>query len=131
MLPSIPDRAPDTVTEETTTENQAILYRLSGDLNPLHIDPNMAALGGFDRPIIHGLCTYGICGRVIYEKYCDKNPDAMQSISARFTSHVFPGETLVVETFKEGTQILFQAKTKERGKVAIVGACELKLQAKL
>ena len=91
----------------------------------------MAAMGGFDRPIMHGLCTYGIASRVVYDKYCDDDPTRMSVISARFTSHVFPGETLIVETFKEGNTVHFTAKTKERGKVAIIGIAELKPEAKL
>lgn len=72
--PSIPKRTPDHVAEEKTSSNQAFLYRLNGDLNPLHADPDMAALGNFDRPIIHGLCTYGFSARAVYEKFCKNTP---------------------------------------------------------
>ena len=106
-VPACPKREPDFVSEEPTEDNIALLYRLSGDLNPLHIDPTMAAMGNFERPILHGLCTYGMASRVVYDKYCDNNPDRMAMISARFTSHVFPGETLIVETFKEGDIVHF------------------------
>lgn len=91
----------------------------------------MAQLGGFDRPILHGLCTYGICARLIYEKFCNKDPSMIKSYAARFTSHVFPGETLTVEAYKDGNQIVFEAKTKERGKVAEAGVIELRQDAKL
>jgi len=130
-IPSVPKRAPDSVSEEKTEENLALLYRLSGDINPLHIDPNMAALGGFEKPILHGLCTYGISVRSVYEKFCGGDPNKIKSMSARFTSHVFPGETLIVESYKEGNQILFETKTKERGKVSVVGVVELREDAKL
>lgn len=91
----------------------------------------MAQLGGFEKPILHGLCTYGISARLVYEKFCDQDPNKIKSYSARFTSHVFPGETLIVESYKEGSNIIFETKTKERGKVACVGVIELRQDAKL
>ncbi len=72
------------------------MYRLNSDLNPLHIDPDMAALGGFDRPILHGLCTYGITARILTEKLLGDKVEIFGEITGRFTSHVFPGETLEV-----------------------------------
>lgn len=129
--PEIPKRAPDTTVEDTTAPNQAFIYRLCGDLNPLHVDTDMAEIAGFERPILHGLCSYGFTARVIYEKYCNGNPKALAKYGARFTSHVFPGETLVVEIWKEGTNLIFQSKTKERGKVVLKGFAELREQAKL
>ena len=91
----------------------------------------MAGLGGFERPILHGLCSYGFTARVIYEKYCNNNPTALAKYGARFTSHVFPGESLVVEIWKEGNKLIFQSKTKERGKVVLRGYADLKDQPKL
>ncbi len=91
----------------------------------------MAAMGGFDRPILHGLASYGFTARVIYEKYCNGNPQALSKFSARFTSHVFPGETLVVEMWKEGNTIVFQSKTKERGIVCNKGFAEIRETPKL
>ena len=129
--PDIPKRAPDTVVEDQTAPNQAFLYRLCGDLNPLHVDQDMAGLGGFERPILHGLCSYGFTARVIYEKYCNSDPSVLVKYGARFTSHVFPGETLVVEIWKEGNKLIFQSKTKERGKVVLKGYADLKDQPKL
>ena len=96
-IPAIPKRKPDFTIEDTTTANQALIYRLCGDINPLHIDPNMAAMGGFDKPILHGLCSYGIATRLVYDKYCNNDPTLIKSVSARFTSHVFPGETLKIK----------------------------------
>ena len=105
--PEIPKRAPDAVLEDKTLPSQALIYRLNGDTNPLHIDKDMAAIGGFDKPILHGLCSYGFTSRLIYQKYCSGNPKALAKFSSRFVSHVFPGETLVVETWKEGNVIAF------------------------
>ena len=130
-IPQMPKRQPDFVKEESTTPNQAFLYRLCNDRNPLHVDPQMAAIGGFDKPILHGLCSYGFSARVIQEKFCPENPDALGEINARFTSHVFPGETLVVMCWKEGDKVVFATKTKERGKVVVMGYVQLKPQAKL
>ena len=104
-----------------TTPNLAILYRLNGDRNPLHIDPDMASMGGFDKPILHGLCFFGITARAIQQHFFKINPDAMKQIGVRFTSHVFPGETLVISGWKEGDTIIFSTSTKERGKVVISG----------
>lgn len=110
----------------TTEPNQAVLYRLNGDYNPLHIDPAMSELGGFKTPILHGLCTYGISARAIFETYHKEDPQLLQSVSARFTSHVFPGETLIVAMWKEGNKVVFQTRTKERGLVVCKGSCMIK-----
>ena len=125
-IPAEPKTQPDYVVSETTTPNQAFLYRLSGDYNPLHVDPNMSSLGGFDTPILHGLCTYGITARAVYETFHKEDPNLMQSITGRFTSHVFPGETLVVNMWKSGNQVTFITKTKERGLAVLKGSCVLK-----
>lgn len=88
-------------------------------------------MGGFKVPILHGLCSYGVTARAIYEQYHKEDAGLLKQISARFTSHVFPGETLVVEMWKDGNKIVFNTKTKERGKVVLVGFCHLKDQAKM
>lgn len=131
VFPPVPKRQPCAVAEEKTEPNQAILYRLNGDYNPLHIDPEMAQLGNFEKPILHGLCTYGFSARAIYEKFCKGDPNAIKKFSARFTSHVFPGETLIVEMWKDGNIVVFETKTKERGIVVLRGYAELKELAKL
>ncbi len=116
-----PARAPDFVREEKTTEEQAVLYRLSGDYNPLHVDPGFAKMGGFKVPILHGLCFMGIAGKAVYEQY-----GRVKNVKVRFAGTVLPGQTVVTECWKEGGKVLFQTKVKETGKLAISGgACEL------
>lgn len=88
---------PDFSVSYTTSRDQALLYRLSGDKNPLHIDPEFAKMGGFDRPILHGLCSYGYAGRAILHSICNGDPAKMKSFAARFKGVVFPGDTLTTE----------------------------------
>lgn len=111
-----PERDPDAVVEQKTDENQALLYRLSGDWNPLHADPSMAQAFGFEKPILHGLCTFGFAARhVIGEFAPDADPRYFKNISARFADSVFPGETLVTEMWKESdTKVVFRTRVKER-----------------
>jgi acyl dehydratase len=97
-----PKRAPDAVVEEKTSESQAALYRLSGDYNPLHILPEFAAIGGFDKPILHGLCTMGISGKHLLKTYGEYS-----DIKVRFAGVVYPGETVVTEMWKEGGKVIF------------------------
>lgn len=118
-----PDRAPDKVVEMSTLPQQAAIYRLSGDGNPLHIDPSIASMAGYEKPILHGLCTFGYSGRAILSEFCDNDPARFKSIKVRFSSHVFPGETIQTEMWDEGEgEIIFQARTAERGEVAISNA---------
>ncbi len=116
----IPDRQPDFVHEERTLSRQALLYRLAGDTNPLHADPRMAAIGNYDKPILHGLCTYGFAARAILKCFCDNNADRLRGLDARFAYHVFPGETLVTEMWRIGSnEVRFQTKAKERDVVVL------------
>jgi acyl dehydratase len=118
-----PDRRPDAVVELTTLPQQALLYRLSGDMNPLHADPDFAKMGGFDRPILHGLCTFGHVGRAVLRTYCGNDPARLQALDVRFAGVVFPGETIVTEMWKiAGSELIVQARTKERGEVVISAA---------
>ena len=97
-----PERARDHEVSYTTLPTQALLYRLSGDRNPLHSDPSFAALAGFDRPILHGLCTYGFTGRALLHALCDSDPARFRHIEGRFASPVFPGDTLTVRAWVTG-----------------------------
>jgi 3-hydroxyacyl-CoA dehydrogenase/3a,7a,12a-trihydroxy-5b-cholest-24-enoyl-CoA hydratase len=117
---SPPERAPDAVVEETIHENQALLYRLSGDWNPLHADPNFARAMGFERPILHGLCTLGYATRhVIKAMVPGADPRLVHGIDVRMSKSVLPGDTLVTEMWREGERILFQTTVKARGDVAL------------
>jgi len=117
-----PEREPDSVVEMKTLPQQALLYALSGDPNPLHRDPNFAKMAGYEKPILHGLCTFGFACRAILKTYCDNDPLRFKSVKVRFSRHVFPGETIVTEMWKEEGKVVFQVKTKERGEVAISNA---------
>lgn len=96
------DRPPDMTMELPSTFNQALIYRLSGDYNPLHIDPEVAGLAGFDRPILHGLCHYGMAGRALIKGLCGDDASQLRRLDTRFTSPVFPGEPLRVEIWNIG-----------------------------
>ena len=117
-----PDRAPDKSVEMQTLPIQAMIYRLSGDRNPLHVDPAFAKMAGYDRPILHGLCTYGHVGRAVLSEYCDNDPARMTGLEVRFSGVVFPGDSILTEMWDEGDgRIVFQAKT-QRGDVVISNA---------
>ncbi|MEO1679614.1 MAG: MaoC/PaaZ C-terminal domain-containing protein [Pseudomonadota bacterium] len=116
VLPSGP---PETRFETHTDPRSALFYRLSGDPNPLHVDPDVAAAAGFDRPILHGLCSFGIATRAILATYCDYDPDRLRAIKLRFSKPVYPGETIRVEMWREGSEISFRATVADRGVVAL------------
>ncbi len=120
----IPERAPDIVHMLSTAANQAMIYRLSGDLNPLHIDPAVAAAAGFPRPILHGLATYGFAGRAVLAALCDNQPERLRRLDVRFSSPVFPGETIKVEIWREGAngignRAAFRATAQEREQLVL------------
>lgn len=118
-----PDRAPDAVITEKTDDSQALLYRLSGDWNPLHVDPEFATMFGFDKPILHGLCTFGFVGRAAIAAMAKGDPRTFKSIKVRFADSVFPGETLKIEVWKENDlKCLVRATVVERNKVCISNA---------
>lgn len=117
-----PDRAPDGTVESKTLPQQALLYRLSGDKNPLHADPGFAKMGGFDVPILHGLCSYGIVCKAVVDNALGGDTSKVARYQARFAGVVFPGETIVTSFWKDGNRILINASTKERGTPVITNA---------
>jgi acyl dehydratase len=115
----VPERAPDLTVEVTTRPDQALLYRLSGDRNPLHADPVIAKMAGFPRPILHGLCTYGLTCRAVLSTYAEHQPERIKSHEARFSAPVFPGETLAVDLWRDGEVVSFEARVPARGATVI------------
>lgn len=116
---AMPKRAPDCSVDIATRPDQALIYRLCGDRNPLHSDPEFASKAGFPKPILHGMCTYGITCRGVLQTYADYDPSAFKRHAARFSSPVFPGETVTMEMWKDGDVVSFEAKVKERGVTVI------------
>lgn len=118
-----PDRAPDATVSEVIGPSQALLYRLSGDWNPLHADPSFAQAVGFARPILHGLCTFGYAGRHVIRSFTPDRPERFRSIKVRFADSVYPGETVITEMWRQSaTRIVFRCRVKERDKVVISNA---------
>ena len=117
-----PERAPDNVVESPTLPQQALLYRLSGDKNPLHCDPEFAKMGGFDKPILHGLCTYGVVCKAVVDRVLAGDCAKVARYQARFAGVVFPGETIVTSIWREGGKVLLQAKVKERDAPVLTNA---------
>ncbi|GLQ06748.1 MaoC/PaaZ C-terminal domain-containing protein [Sneathiella chinensis] len=116
---AVPDREPDSVVELPTLPQAALIYRLSGDFNPLHADPRVAEAAGFKAPILHGLATLGAAGHAILKDACGYNPDRFASLRLRFTSPVYPGETIVTEIWKDGQDVSFRSRVKERDVVVL------------
>lgn len=112
--PKPPDRPPDEVLTFRTLPQQGLLYRLCADRNPLHALPEAARAAGYSRPILHGLCTYGIACRAIMARWCDHRPERLRSMFARFSSPVYPGETLRVEMYGMSSDVLFRVVAVER-----------------
>jgi acyl dehydratase len=110
----VPTRVADLVLEFATRPDQALLYRLCGDRNPLHADPAAAKAGGFPRPILHGLCTYGICCRAILQAYCGFEPERMRTLTARFSAPVLPGDRIAVRLWKDHDIVSFEASVPGR-----------------
>ncbi len=119
----VPDREPDGKVISKTLPQQALLYRLSGDKNPLHADPEFAKLGGFDTPIIHGLCSYGVACKAIVDDALDGDVTKVARYQARFAGVGFPGETYETSWWRDGKQILFATRSVERDAPIISNAC--------
>ena len=115
----IPERDPDIVCDLPTLPQQALIYRLNGDSNPLHIDPDVAREAGFDRPILHGLCTFGVAGHAVLKTLCGYDPARLKRIDVRFSAPVFPGETIRTEMWVDGPQISFRARIVGRDAVVL------------
>jgi acyl dehydratase len=109
----VPDRAPDHEITYRTRPEQALLYRLTGDRNPLHSDPAFAARGGFDRPILHGMCTYGFTARALLATVCGGDTTRFSAMDARFTRPVLPGDDLTVHVWDEGATAFFRTTSGE------------------
>ena len=122
-VPELPKRPPDAVSEQTVGVQQAQLYRLSGDYNPLHVDPDAAAMAGFEQPILHGLCTLGFAVRMVLGRFAaGDEAAAFRAVRCRFVGPVMPGETLVTKMWLDGAKVYFRTEVKERAKVAIANA---------
>jgi acyl dehydratase len=117
---AIPERPPDLVATMTTLPQAALIYRLSGDFNPIHVDPAVAREAGFERPILHGLCTYAVAARSLIASLCDGDPTLLRRLQARFTSPVFPGESLRTEIWRQGEdEAAYRVTVVEREAIAI------------
>jgi acyl dehydratase len=117
---NLPERSPDLACDIATSPQQALVYRLSGDYNPLHADPNVAKQAGFPRPILHGLCTFGVAGHALLRMLCGYDPARLKAMQVRFSAPVFPGETIRTEIWKEGGgKCGFRCRVVERDVVCI------------
>ncbi|MEM8986123.1 MAG: MaoC/PaaZ C-terminal domain-containing protein [Pseudomonadota bacterium] len=122
----LPDRTPDFSYDAQTTPSQPLFYRLLGDRNILHADPDAARAAGFERPILHGLCTYGICCHAVLKTVCDYKPERIKQFDVRFSAPVFPGEALAIDIWRDGKTVSFRARSKDRDAVVINnGLCRL------
>jgi acyl dehydratase len=119
----MPVRPPDLSITTATLPQAALIYRLSGDLNPLHVDPKVATAGGFKKPILHGLCTFGVVGRALIAGACDFDPTRLRTMRARFTSPTYPGETIRTDIWADGETVSFRATVVERDVVVLNNGC--------
>ena len=115
----LPERAPDAVCDLPTRPEMALIYRWNADMNPLHADPAIATAAGFPRPILHGLATFGVAGHAVLKTMCGYNPDRFKSIAGRFSSPVYPGETIRTEMWRDGSIVSFRARLIERDVVVL------------
>ncbi len=115
----IPSRAPDAVCDVATRPEAALIYRMSGDLNPLHADPAVAKEAGYPRPIMHGLGNFGIAGHAVLRTFCGYDPQNLVAFACRFSAPVFPGETLRTEMWRDGKIVSFRSRVAERDVIAV------------
>ena len=115
----MPDGAPDASCDLPTLPQAALIYRLCADNNPLHADPAVAKAAGFPRPILHGLCSYGVAGHAILRTFCGYDTAKLTGLSLRFSAPVFPGETIRTEMWNRGASILFRSRVLERNLVVL------------
>ncbi|MEZ2298420.1 MaoC/PaaZ C-terminal domain-containing protein [Variovorax sp. RCC_210] len=124
---AMPESAPEIVLDLPTRADQALLYRLSGDINPLHAEPAFAAKAGFARPILHGLATWGIAGRGLIAAFADFDATRLSAMRARLSAPVYPGETIRLEGWRDGSDIAFRARVVERDVLVLTnGRAELR-----
>jgi len=116
---ALPDRDPDMTCDLPTALNAALIYRLSGDPNPLHASPSVAKAAGFERPILHGLCTWGVAGHAILKSCCGYDPAQLRSMALRFSAPVYPGDTIRTEMWRDGGVVSFRARALERDVVVL------------
>jgi acyl dehydratase len=116
---AIPEREPDTVCDLPTSPRAALIYRLSGDPNPLHVSPKVARAANFEKPILHGLCTLGVAGHAILRTQCDYDVGRFRSLDLRFSAPVYPGETIRTEMWRDGGLVSFRSRVVERDVVVL------------
>ena len=114
-----PERMPDIVCDLPTVAQAALIYRLSGDYHALHIDPQFARAAGFERPILHGRCTFGIAGHALLRSCCDYDPTRLQAMACRFSAPVYPGEIVRTEIWRDGTRAQFRSTVPARDVVVL------------
>ena len=119
----IPTRAPDATAQDKTAETQAALYRQSGDANPLHVDADFARMSGFDKPILHGLCSFGYAARHVLRHFANDDPSLFKAIKVRFARPVYPGETIQTEMWRTSdTTVAFRCRVVERNEIVLSNA---------
>jgi len=116
---ALPERAPDGTCDLPTRPETALIYRLSGDMNPLHADPDFAQAAGYPRPILHGLATFGVAGHALLKAICGYDPARLTAMAGRFSTPVFPGESIRTEFWRDGGMVRFRARVLERDVIAI------------
>ena len=120
----VPDSEPDFVVEDITRPEQAALYRLTGDRNPIHIDPNFAKFGGFDKPFLHGLCTYGFAGRAVLQSLCGGDPAKFTSMTGRFSDQVYMGDNIICKIWKVSAGQAVMLVETQKGNV-VLNQCQI------